>query len=177
MKVCETDDGIVDCVKFNTGLPSPKFNWYVVLAVLLETLLILKTTVCGAQPLAFPLLPKFREGSCPQLFDLEKRQNSDITNLEESITEFKLGFSKNYQNASKKFHEAIDNIDKSIAQLQKTKDDLQKTLEKTQSEKEFLENNSNPIDSMNTEKLLRENAELHASNFKLQNELVHIIAP
>ena len=55
VKVCETDDGIVDCVKFNTGLQSPKFNWYVVLAVLLETLPILKTTVCGAQPLAFPL--------------------------------------------------------------------------------------------------------------------------
>lgn len=55
---------------------------------------------------------------------LEKRQNIDITNFEESITEFKLGFSKNYQNASKKFHEAIDNIDKSIAQLQKTKDAL-----------------------------------------------------
>ena len=54
----------------------------------------------------------------------EKRQNIDITNFEESITEFKLGFSKNYQNASKKFHEAIDNIDKSIAQLQKTKDAL-----------------------------------------------------
>ena len=54
----------------------------------------------------------------------EKRQNIDITNFEESITEFKLGFSKNYQNASKKFHEAIDNIDKSITQLQKTKDAL-----------------------------------------------------
>ena len=54
----------------------------------------------------------------------EKRQTIDITNFEESINEFKLGFSKNYQNASKKFHEAIDNIDKSIAQLQKTKDAL-----------------------------------------------------
>ena len=70
-----------------------------------------------------------------------------------------------------------NSLENRINELQKTKDDLQKTLEKTQSEKEFLENNSYPIDSVNTEKLLRENAELHASNFKLQNELVHIIAP
>ena len=54
----------------------------------------------------------------------ERKQNIDITNFEESITEFKLGFSKNYQNASKKFHEAIESIDKSILQLQKTKDAL-----------------------------------------------------
>lgn len=54
----------------------------------------------------------------------EKRQTIDITNFEESINEFKLGFSKNYQNASKKFYEAIDSIDKSIAQLQKTKEAL-----------------------------------------------------
>jgi hypothetical protein len=55
---------------------------------------------------------------------LERKQNIDITNFEESINDFKLGFSKNYQNASKKFHEAIESIDKSILQLQKTKDAL-----------------------------------------------------
>ena len=54
----------------------------------------------------------------------ERKQNIDITNFEESITEFKLGFSKNYHNASKKFHEAIESIDKSIMQLQKTKEAL-----------------------------------------------------
>jgi hypothetical protein len=54
----------------------------------------------------------------------ERKQNIDITNFEESITEFKLGFSKNYHNASKKFHEAIESIDKSITQLQKTKEAL-----------------------------------------------------
>ena len=55
---------------------------------------------------------------------LERKQNIDITNFEESINEFKLGFSKNYANASKKFHEAIESIDKSINQLQKTKEAL-----------------------------------------------------
>jgi hypothetical protein len=55
---------------------------------------------------------------------LERKQNIDITNFEDSINDFKLGFSKNYQNASKKFHEAIESIDKSILQLQKTKDAL-----------------------------------------------------
>lgn len=55
---------------------------------------------------------------------LERKQTIDITNFEENINEFKLGFSKNYANASKKFHEAIESIDKSINQLQKTKEAL-----------------------------------------------------
>ena len=45
------------------------------MAVLLETLPILKTIVWGAQPFAIPLLPKLREGNCPQLFVTEKKQN------------------------------------------------------------------------------------------------------
>jgi hypothetical protein len=55
---------------------------------------------------------------------LERKQNIDITNFEDSINKFKEGFAYNYNLASKKFHEAIDSIDKSIAQLQKTKDAL-----------------------------------------------------
>lgn len=55
---------------------------------------------------------------------LEKRQNIDITNFEESINEFKRGFAKNYELASRKFEEAIKGIDKTIDQLQKTKDAL-----------------------------------------------------
>jgi hypothetical protein len=55
---------------------------------------------------------------------LERKQNIDITNFEDSISKFKEGFAYNYNLASKKFHEAIDSIDKSIAQLQKTKDAL-----------------------------------------------------
>jgi len=59
-----------------------------------------------------------------QELNLIRNQNIDITNFESSINDFKLGFSKNYQNASKKFHEAIESIDKSMAQLQKTKEAL-----------------------------------------------------
>ena len=40
-----------------------------------EKLLKLKTTVCGAQPLALPATPRVIAGSCPQLFVTEKRQN------------------------------------------------------------------------------------------------------
>jgi hypothetical protein len=36
---------------------------------------ILNVIEWGAHPLAFPLLPNCREGSCPQLFEIEKRQN------------------------------------------------------------------------------------------------------
>jgi hypothetical protein len=55
---------------------------------------------------------------------LEKRQNIDITNFEESINDFKRGFAKNYELASRKFDEAIKGIDKTIDQLQKTKEAL-----------------------------------------------------
>lgn len=59
-----------------------------------------------------------------QQLALERRQNVDITNFEESITKFKEGFAYNYNLASKKFTEAIESIDKSITQLQKTKEAL-----------------------------------------------------
>jgi hypothetical protein len=59
-----------------------------------------------------------------QQLELEKKQNIDISNFEESINEFKSAFARNYDLASKKFHDAIDSIDKSIVQLQKTKEAL-----------------------------------------------------
>jgi hypothetical protein len=59
-----------------------------------------------------------------QQLALERRQNVDITNFEESINAFKTGFAYNYNLASKRFTEAIESIDKSITQLQKTKEAL-----------------------------------------------------
>lgn len=59
-----------------------------------------------------------------QQLALERKQNVDITNFEESINAFKTGFAYNYNLASKKFTEAIESIDKSINQLQKTKEAL-----------------------------------------------------
>jgi len=53
-----------------------------------------------------------------------REQNLDITNFEEELDAFKLGFARNYELASKKFKIAIDEIDKTIDHLQKTKDAL-----------------------------------------------------
>jgi len=53
-----------------------------------------------------------------------KEQNVDITNFEDELEEFRVGFAKNYELASKKFKTAIDEIDKTIDHLQKTKEAL-----------------------------------------------------
>ena len=53
-----------------------------------------------------------------------RRQNIDITNFENELSDFKLKFNKNYDLASRKFKDAIDEIDKTIVHLQKTKDAL-----------------------------------------------------
>jgi len=55
---------------------------------------------------------------------LVKSQNTDITNFEEKINDFKTGFAKNYDLASRQFKTAIEEIDKTIDHLQKTKDAL-----------------------------------------------------
>ena len=53
-----------------------------------------------------------------------KNQNVDITNFEENMNTFKLGFAKNYELASRQFGEAVKEIDKSISHLNKIKDAL-----------------------------------------------------
>jgi hypothetical protein len=53
-----------------------------------------------------------------------KNQNIDITNFEEKINAFKVGFAKNYDLASRQFKTAIEEIDKTMDHLQKTKDSL-----------------------------------------------------
>jgi hypothetical protein len=55
---------------------------------------------------------------------LVKNQSIDITNFENSINEFKVGFAKNYDLASRQFNTAINEIDKTIDHLQKTKEAL-----------------------------------------------------
>jgi hypothetical protein len=55
---------------------------------------------------------------------LIKNQNIDITNFEENINAFKVGFAKNYDLASRQFKTAIDEIDKTMDHLQKTKEAL-----------------------------------------------------
>jgi len=53
-----------------------------------------------------------------------KNQNIDITNFEEQLNAFKMGFAKNYKDASNRFIDAIDGIDKTMKELQKIKDAL-----------------------------------------------------
>ena len=55
---------------------------------------------------------------------LIRNQNIDITNFEENINAFKVGFAKNYDLASRQFKTAIDEIDKTMDHLQKTKEAL-----------------------------------------------------
>ena len=59
---------------------------------------------------------------------LVKSQNVDITNFEENINAFKIGFAKNYDLASRQFKTAIEEIDKTIDHLQKTKDALNSSV-------------------------------------------------
>lgn len=53
-----------------------------------------------------------------------KNQNTDVTNFEEKIDEFKKGFARNYDLASRQFKTAVDEIEKTMSHLQKTKDAL-----------------------------------------------------
>jgi hypothetical protein len=53
-----------------------------------------------------------------------KEQNIDITNFEDELDEFRMGFARNYGLASQKFKTAIAEIDKTIDHLQKTKEAL-----------------------------------------------------
>lgn len=53
-----------------------------------------------------------------------RNQNLDISNFEEKINDFKIGFARNYDLASRQFKTAIEEIDKTMNHLQKTKDAL-----------------------------------------------------
>lgn len=53
-----------------------------------------------------------------------KQTNSDVSNFEKEMNEFKEKFGRNYALASDKFKKAIDEIDKTIDHLQKTKEAL-----------------------------------------------------
>ena len=55
---------------------------------------------------------------------LVKAQNTDVTNFESQLDDFRESFGRNYRLASDKFKTAVESIDKSIVQLQKTKDNL-----------------------------------------------------
>ena len=56
--------------------------------------------------------------------NIMRNQSIDISNFEDKIEKFKVGFSKNYELANRKFNTAISEIDKTISHLEKTKEAL-----------------------------------------------------
>lgn len=56
--------------------------------------------------------------------NLVRSQNVDISNFEDKINDFKIGFARNYDLASRQFGDAIKEIDKTMSHLQKTKEAL-----------------------------------------------------
>ncbi len=76
-----------------------------------------------------PIITLLRNASMSSMqykaeLSLIKNQNIDITNFEDNINAFKVGFAKNYDLASRQFKTAIDEIDKTMDHLQKTKEAL-----------------------------------------------------
>ena len=99
-----------------------------------------------------------------QQLALERKQNIDITNFEDSINEFKTGFARNYDIASRKFKDAIDCIDKSIHQLQKTKDALV-------SSENNLRLANNKAEELTIKKLTRNNPTMKAKFDELNKKI------
>lgn len=99
-----------------------------------------------------------------QQLAMERKQNIDITNFEESINEFKTGFARNYDIASRRFKDAIDSIDKSILQLQKTKDALV-------SSENNLRLANNKAEELTIKKLTRNNPTMKAKFDELNKKI------
>ncbi len=55
---------------------------------------------------------------------LVKAQNVDVTNFENELQTFQVGFARNFDLATRQLETAVDDIDKSIDRLQKVKDGL-----------------------------------------------------
>jgi len=92
-----------------------------------------------------------------------KEQNVDITNFEDELEEFRVGFARNYELASKKFKTAIAEIDKTIDHLQKTKEALL-------SSENNLRLANNKADDLTIKKLTRGNPTMAAKFEELKTE-------
>lgn len=92
-----------------------------------------------------------------------KSQNIDITNFEENINSFKIGFAKNYELASRQFKTAMDEIDKTIDHLQKTKDSLLASVNN-------LRLANNKADDLTIKKLTRGNPTMTAKFNELKKK-------
>jgi hypothetical protein len=95
---------------------------------------------------------------------LMKSQNIDITNFEENITTFKMGFAKNYDLASRQFKSAIEEIDKTIDHLHKTKDALLSSVNN-------LRLANNKAEDLTIKKLIRGNTTMTSKFEELNKNL------
>jgi hypothetical protein len=115
-----------------------------------------------------PIITLFRNAAMSSLkykaeLALVKNQSIDITNFENSINEFKVGFAKNYDLASRQFNTAINEIDKTIDHLQKTKEALLSSVNNLR-----LANNKS--DDLTIKKLTKGNPTMTAKFDELSNK-------
>ena len=94
---------------------------------------------------------------------LVRSQNVDITDFEENINAFKVGFAKNYDLASRQFKTAIEEIDKTIDHLQKTKDALLSSVNN-------LRLANNKAEDLTIKKLTRGNVTMTAKFEEIKTE-------
>ena len=95
--------------------------------------------------------------------DLMKRENYDITNFENTLSQFKNAVSKNVSLAQDRFNDAIAEIDKSIIHLQKTKEALLLS-------KKHLNSADNKSQDLTVKKLIKENPTMQRKFEDLKNK-------
>jgi hypothetical protein len=115
-----------------------------------------------------PIITLLRNASMSSMqykaeLSLIKNQNIDITNFEENINAFKVGFAKNYDLASRQFKTAIDEIDKTMDHLQKTKEALLSSVNN-------LRLANNKAEDLTIKKLTNGNPTMKAKFDELSNE-------
>jgi hypothetical protein len=115
-----------------------------------------------------PIITLLRNASMSSMqykaeLSLIKNQNIDITNFEENINSFKVGFAKNYDLASRQFKTAIDEIDKTMDHLQKTKEALLASVNN-------LRLANNKAEDLTIKKLTNGNPTMKAKFDQLSNE-------
>lgn len=85
----------------------------------------------------------------------ERSQSIDITNFENSINEFRDGFSRQYKQAADRFADAIKEIDTSIKHLEKIKENLLKSSD-------HLRIANNKAEDLTIRKLTKNNSTMQA---------------
>ncbi|MBP6041957.1 DUF2130 domain-containing protein [Candidatus Saccharibacteria bacterium] len=94
---------------------------------------------------------------------LVKAQNTDVTNFESQLDDFRDSFGRNYRLASDKFKTAVESIDKSIIQLQKTKENLLRS-------EDNLRIANNKANELTVKKLTRGNPTMTIKFDELKND-------